>query len=275
MRHLDDVRKLAEHAISGSIGLVAAIALNELAVDGAFAWAFVGLWAGLAIAALLLGQRDPIGRRDYLLTALTAILAAGIAAVTLVAPPSRLFVTSDGLAPWVALQTIGSIGLLVGALAVLGRADGPPRGRRGAWIAAGVVAALPALGCSRRPRGEPGRARPCPRRAQDPGSGRAERDMGGRPASSGSSAACDGAARSSARVDWPCSPWQRPRCSCLTSRPSRLPTASSRSWRSGCCCWRVPGCGSDCSPIAWLSPSTHRSDQGRLCTGASGSAHSG
>jgi hypothetical protein len=139
MRKLDDVRNLAQHAMTGSIGLVAAIALNELALAGAFAWAFVGLWAGLAVAALLLGQRDLIGRRDYLSTALTAIGAAGIAAVTLVAPPSRLFVTSDGLGAWVALQTIGSVGLLVGALAVLGRVDGPPRLRQGASIAAGLT----------------------------------------------------------------------------------------------------------------------------------------
>lgn len=138
MRNLDDARNLAQHTISGSIGLVAAIALNELALDGAFAWTFAGLWAGLAIAALLLGQRDLIGRRNYLLTALTAIVAAGIAAVTLVAPPSRLFVTIDGLGPWVAIQTIGSIGLLVGALAVLGRVDGSSRVRRWAPIAAGI-----------------------------------------------------------------------------------------------------------------------------------------
>jgi hypothetical protein len=94
---------------------------------------------GLGLAALLIGSRDPIGRRAFEIAAGVATFGAAIVALGIVAPPSRL-VVGPAVIPWLKVaQTAISIAAVAFGTAVLGFRWPQPTYRRWVRYAAGVL----------------------------------------------------------------------------------------------------------------------------------------
>lgn len=104
-------------------------------------WATAVMWSGLAVAAVVAMGLPIIAHPFFRVASAGLIVAAACVAIGLVAPPSRLVVSSVATDPLAVLQAVASIGACVAAASLLARTE-PSRSRaRWAWIGAGVAAA--------------------------------------------------------------------------------------------------------------------------------------
>ena len=102
------------------VSIVAAGAIAAYTVPyEVYAWAVVVLWAAITVATVVGAHMDRIGERIYLRAGLGMLIATGWVAIGIVAPPSRLVVTSDGVTLVVALQSVAALASLVIALGIL------------------------------------------------------------------------------------------------------------------------------------------------------------
>ena len=102
-------------------------------------WLVTILWVAIGAGLTLLTRVDGEGRLTFLASNLVFIAGAVAVAIALVAPPTRLVVGEDGVAPLVALQSaaaLGGIGLGLAAIAWSAK-DLP--WARWTWLAAGVT----------------------------------------------------------------------------------------------------------------------------------------
>jgi len=103
-----------------------------------YAWAVSVLWVALGGLALVLIRPDRDGRPAYLIAATSLVGGAGLVAIGIVAPPSRLVVGTAALQPIVLLQSIAAIGAVVAGLVAIARTGRAEIWARWAWIGAGV-----------------------------------------------------------------------------------------------------------------------------------------
>lgn len=143
MTTLDETRPVLDRTLPGATVIIAGAAIIELLLDsrGApeYAWAVVIAWAGLAAGPTLLVRLDESGRSSYRLAAFLGLTASVIVAPIVVAPPTRLVVTSAGVEGLVAVQTAIAQGIVVAASAIVGRSIRPTMWRRWVWIGVGVA----------------------------------------------------------------------------------------------------------------------------------------
>ena len=104
-----------------------------------YAWAVSVLWVGLGGLALTVIRLDRDGRSAYVLASAGLIGAAGLVAIWIVAPPSRLIVGTVALTPIVVLQSIAALGAVDAGLVALARAERTQRWARWLWIGAGIA----------------------------------------------------------------------------------------------------------------------------------------
>ena len=104
-----------------------------------YAWAVAVLWAAIAVAAVVGARRDRNGERVYLGVGLGMLMATGVVALGIVAPPSRLAVIFLPVEPIVALQSAAALASLVIALGLFTWLERSKPWTRWAEIATGLA----------------------------------------------------------------------------------------------------------------------------------------
>ena len=105
-----------------------------------YAWAVSILWVGLGLGALAIARRDRIAAVAFEIAATVAVVGAGIVALGIVAPPSRLVVGPAAIPVVQALQSFAALGAVVIGLAALGRSWPEPTVRRSMRYGAAALA---------------------------------------------------------------------------------------------------------------------------------------
>jgi uncharacterized membrane protein len=142
MASLAEWRPMLELAVAGVALLVAGTTLVELSADPAaaeYAWAAVIGWAILGVAPRAVLGSDNEGRDAYRLAAFVGTIAASVAALAIVAPPTRLAVSAAGVEPAVAVETAAALGILTIGVALVARSVQSAADRRWVWIWAGFT----------------------------------------------------------------------------------------------------------------------------------------